>query len=106
MSEQVEQVTPAMLRDELNALHAFMQTTTYSSFLGGISGSYDDAIEKTLDLAPQTVGEVVEREQSIGEARAFRVAKTFFTEYKERLAAQLVEAESPKQPIPVETYES
>lgn len=101
MSEK-QQATPQMIRDELEALHAFMQTTVYSSFAGGISSAYDEAIEKTLDLPPQTVGEVVEREQAIGEARAFRVAKNFFSDYKEQLTTQLAEAESPKQPIPID----
>jgi hypothetical protein len=89
-----------MLREELSVLENALKYSFFQDFFTHYNSEKSLAIESITGIAPQTIGDIVTREQAIGRLGLIHEILSFFADRQDILRQLIAELENPNENTP------
>lgn len=87
--DQRPTLTVGELQQELAQVNQFMQTLAYQQFKQDLQDEHDSITSETFRPAPNSLGEILTREQEIGKRQLITDYQSWFESWKESIESIL-----------------
>lgn len=85
----MDQPTVGQLKDEIAILEKFMETPGYLEWVRQLSADKELIEKRVFDYAPKELGDILNREQEIGQRQYITDQLVWFSAWKDALTEQL-----------------